>query len=132
MPAVRIDATNPFCNSNVAGNIAPPSVISPPMTVGKHTWFLALTADGERLMAICRSDAKGRGDQYEHPPSAILVFQRNPSSVEPSAFFWSQVFHLGTHSLFLGLNYPMNLKLYSGQIPHSTFESAWCPHVWFW
>ena len=57
---------------------------------------------------------------HEYPTSGIHVFEKDPSSVGPGDFLWRPVNNLGTHSLFLGLNYPMNVKIYSGEIPDGT------------
>ena len=50
----------------------------------------------------------------EYPSFAIHVFEKDPSSVGPGVFIWKRVDNLGTHSLFIGLNYPMNLKINDG------------------
>ena len=56
----------------------------------------------------------------EYPASAIHVFQKDPSSVGPSVFLSRPVDNFGTHSLFVGLNFPMNLKIDNGQTPNGT------------
>lgn len=96
-------------------------------------WFLAPSADGKRLMIIhednCAHDSychqepadvphDGNGlNLREYPAPAIHVFEKDLSLV---GLHWSRVDSLGTHSLFLGLNYPMNLKINDGNAPDGT------------
>jgi hypothetical protein len=84
----------------------------------------------------------------KYPASEFLLFENDPSSVGPGVFLWRRVRSLGTHSLFLVLNYPMNLKICNGETPKDTrnplfrancvygssysFSSHGFPYVTFW
>ena len=99
----------------------------------RYAWFLAPSADGKRLMIIredncahdsyCHEDPAdvphgGNGlNLREFPASAIHVFEKNLSLAGPH---WNRIDSLGTHSLFLGLNYPLNLKINDGNAPDGT------------
>ncbi|KAK1667899.1 hypothetical protein QYE76_056058 [Lolium multiflorum] len=50
----------------------------------------------------------------ECPAPVIHIFEKDLSLIGPN---WSRVDSLGTHSLFIGLNYPMNLKINDGNAP---------------
>ena len=52
----------------------------------------------------------------EYPDSGCYVYEQDTSLLGPSGFFsWSRVNSLGSHSLFLGLNYPINQDITVGK-----------------
>ena len=59
---------------------------------------------------------------HESVDSGILIFEKDPSSFGLGVFLWRRVYSLGTHSLFLGLNYPMNVEIHDGQPPDGTLK----------
>ena len=76
---------------------------------GSCRWFLARSDDGERLM-IVRTCRMCCFVEYNH--SHCKVFEQDPSFSGPSGIFnWRLVSSLGTRSLFLRLNYPINQEI---------------------
>jgi hypothetical protein len=51
-----------------------------------------------------------------HPNSGIRVYAMDLNLVRPGDHIWRQVTNLGTHSLFLVLNYPMNVNILGGTL----------------
>ena len=52
----------------------------------------------------------------EYPDSGCYVYEQDTSLLGPLGFFsWRQVNSLGSHSLFLGLNYPINQEISVGK-----------------
>ena len=130
-------------NSNVAANNAMSLVIPSPVLAvwGEQPagrWLFARSADEERLMIIYEENNRcdfsvsrlhepidtphdmNELNLREYPTSALRVFDHDPKSARPGHVIWRPVESLGTHSLFLGLNYPMNLKIHNGQTLDST------------
>ena len=80
-------------------------------------WFIARSADGGHLMLIrtYKIDKTITSTHMQYNAWGIhdidgygcFVFEKDPSSVGPGVFNWSQVYSLGNHSMFLGLNYPI-------------------------
>jgi hypothetical protein len=117
---------------NADAHLAPPFVIPSPMKEPSGRWFLARSADGKRLMII-HEDRYIRSNDHlepaevlhdgnglilrECPAPVIHIFEKDLSLIGPN---WSRVDSLGTHSLFIGLNYPMNLKINDGNAPDGT------------
>ena len=104
-----------------------PFVITPLLPkIGKHNWFLARSDDGKRLMII---QTHGPKKLYyknpivykhhvirEYPDSGCYVYEQDNNLLGPSGFFsWRRVNSLGSHSLFLGLNYPINQEITVGK-----------------
>ena len=80
---------------------------------GSCRWFLAPSDDGERLM-IVRTYRACCFAEYNH--SHCKVFEQDPSFSGPSGIFdWRLVSSLGTCSLFVGLNYPINQEIIDGK-----------------
>ena len=80
---------------------------------GSCRWFLARSDDDERLMVI-RTYRTCCFAEYNH--SHCKVFEQDPSFSGPSGIFdWRLVSSLGTCSLFLGLNYPINQEITDGK-----------------
>jgi hypothetical protein len=98
-------------------------------------WFLALSSNGEHLLSIFKSRLVAgvgiaRGYLYQdilfdmhdlnlpvnHPNSGIRVYAMDLNLVLPGDHIWRRVTNLGTHSLFLGLNYPMNVNILGGTL----------------
>ncbi|KAK1618768.1 hypothetical protein QYE76_024285 [Lolium multiflorum] len=118
--------------SQADAHLAPPFVIPSPMKEPSGRWFLARSADGKRLMII-HEDRYIRSNDHlepaevlhhgnglilrECPAPVIHVFEKDLSLIGPN---WSRVDSLGTHSLFIGLNYPLNLKINDGNAPDGT------------
>ena len=104
-----------------------PFVITPPLPkTGKHNWFLARSDDGKRLMIIrthepeklyCKNPTVYKHRVIrEYPHSGCYVYEQDTSLLGPSGFFsWRRVNSLGSHSLFLGLNYPINQEITVGK-----------------
>lgn len=101
-----------------------PFVIPAPLPNNPQgSWFLARSADCERLMIIFT--AYGKGAALEEPDEDIpyaangstlslssagrvYVFEQDSSWAGPiGEHFWRKVNSLGDNSLFLGLNYPI-------------------------
>jgi hypothetical protein len=93
-------------------------------------WFLALSSNGEQLFVIFKSCPMAglgiaRGYLYQdiplimhdlnlpvnHPNYGIRVYVMDLNLVRPGDHIWRWVTNLGTQSLFLGLNYPMNANI---------------------
>ena len=52
----------------------------------------------------------------EYPDSGCYVYEQDTSLLGPSGFFsWRRVNSLGSHSQFLGLNYPINQEITVGK-----------------
>ncbi|KAK1693332.1 hypothetical protein QYE76_010029 [Lolium multiflorum] len=118
--------------SQADAHLALPFVIPSPMEDPFGRWFLARSADGKRLMII-HEDRYIRSNDHlepaevlhdgnglilrECPAPVIHIFEKDLSLIGPN---WSRVDSLGTHSLFIGLNYPMNLKINDGNAPDGT------------
>ena len=52
----------------------------------------------------------------EYLDSGCYVYEQDTSLLGPSGFFsWRRVNSLGSHSLFLGLNYPINQEITVGK-----------------
>ena len=52
----------------------------------------------------------------EYPDSGCYVYEQDTSLLGPLGFFsWRRVNSLGSHSLFLGLNYPINQEITVGK-----------------
>ena len=52
----------------------------------------------------------------EYPDSGCYVYEQDTSLLGPLGFFsWKRVNSLGSHSLFLGLNYPINQEITVGK-----------------
>ena len=52
----------------------------------------------------------------EYPDSGCYVYEQDTSLLGPLGLFsWRRVNSLGSHSLFLGLNYPINQKITVGK-----------------
>ena len=52
----------------------------------------------------------------EYLASGCYVYEQDTSLLGPSGFFsWRRVNNLGSHSLFLGLNYPINQEITIGK-----------------
>jgi hypothetical protein len=51
-----------------------------------------------------------------HPNSGIRVYVMDLNLVRPGDHIWRRVTNIGTHSLFLGLNYPMNVNILGGTL----------------
>ena len=52
----------------------------------------------------------------EYPESGYYVYEQDTSLLGPLGFFsWRRVNSLGSHSLFLGLNYPINQEITVGK-----------------
>ena len=89
-----------------------PFLIPEPFKEKRHgscRWFLARSDDGERLM-IVRTYRTCCFAEYNH--SHCKVFEQDPSFSGPSGIFdWRLVSSLGTRSLFVGLNYPINQEM---------------------
>lgn len=111
---------------NADAHLALPFVIPSPMEDPFGRWFLARSADGKRLMIIHEDRYIRSNDhlepaevlhdgngliQRECPAPVIHIFEKDLSLIGPH---WSRVDSLGTHFLFIGLNYPMNLKINDG------------------
>jgi hypothetical protein len=106
-----------------------PFVITPPLPkTGKHNWFLARSDGGERLMIIrmhqpavlyCKNSTVYKQRQIrEYPKNACYVYEQDASLLGPSEFLsWRRVNSLGSHSLFLGLNYPIDQEIILGNDP---------------
>lgn len=104
-----------------------PFVITPPLPkTGKHNWFLARSDDGKRLMIIrthepeklyCKNPTVYKHREIrEYPDSGCYVYEQDTSLLGPLGFFsWRRVNSLGSHSLFLGLNYPINQEITVGK-----------------
>jgi hypothetical protein len=97
--------------------------------------FLALSSNGENLLSIFKIRPLAglgfiRGYLYQnipfdmhdlnlpvnHPNSGIRVYAMDLNLVRPGDRIWRRVTNLGTHSLFLGLNYPMNMNILGGTL----------------
>ena len=93
-----------------------PFLIPEPFKEKRHgscRWFLARSDDGERLM-IVRTYRTCCFAEYNH--SHCKVFEQDPSFSGPSGIFdWRLVSSLGTRSLFVGLNYPINQEITGGK-----------------
>ena len=91
-------------------------------------WFLARSVDGSRLLLV---HTKGVCDEefhggYDHPGHSVdrcgrtvrtyatgfacKVFSRDTSQLHPAGP-WKAIADLGAYSLFLGLNYPINIAV---------------------
>ncbi|KQK14999.1 hypothetical protein BRADI_1g20055v3 [Brachypodium distachyon] len=103
------------------GEISLPVKIPPPLEEQRAgLWFLACSTNEEHLMII-RTYGSPTGGEANIPylgrtirecaRFGCHVFERNPSSIQPGVSTWSRVHTLGTHSLFIGINYPMNLHI---------------------
>jgi len=96
---------------------------------GKHNWFLARSDDGERLMII-RMDHTDhlrfknptmykQREIHEYEKNGCYVYEQDTILLGPSRFLsWRQVNSLGSHSLFLGINYPINQEITLGKDPN--------------
>ena len=105
----------------------PPFVITPPLPkTGKHNRFLARSDDGERLMIIRTHEPEKlyckNPTIYKHrvrrlyPDSGCYVCVQDTSLLRPAGFLsWRRVNSLGSHSLFLRLNYPINQEITVGK-----------------
>jgi hypothetical protein len=99
-------------------------------------WFLDRSADGKRLMIIneennssylCPSSNmlqdishhRNGLNLHGYRASIIHVFEMDPS-LALGVLPWRRVDCLCTHSLFLGLSYPMNLKINDVHAPDGT------------
>jgi hypothetical protein len=51
-----------------------------------------------------------------HPNSGIRVYAMDLNLVRPGDRIWRRVTNLGTHSLFLRMNYPMNVNILGGTL----------------
>ena len=52
----------------------------------------------------------------EYPDSGCYVYEQDTGVLGPLGFFsWRRVNSLGSHSLFLGLNYPINQEITVGK-----------------
>ena len=52
----------------------------------------------------------------EYPDSGCYIYEQDTSLFGPSGFFsWRRVSSLGSHSLFLGLNYLINQEITVGK-----------------
>ena len=93
-----------------------PFLIPEPFKEKRHgscRWFLARSDDGERLM-IVHTYRTCCFAEYNH--SHCKVFEQDPSFSGPSGIFdWRLVSSLGTRSLFVGLNYPINQEITVGK-----------------
>ena len=117
-----INNASPFWYDAVSLQLLP-FVITPPFPkTGKHNWFLARSDDGKRLMIIrthepeklyCKNPTVYKHRVIrEYPDSGCYVYEQDTSLLGPLGFFsWRRVNSLGSHSLFLGLNYPINQSL---------------------
>ena len=87
-----------------------------------HNWFLARSDDGKRLMIIrtyepeklyCKNpNVYMQREIRESPESGCYIYEQDTSLLGPSGFLsWRRVNSLGSHSLFLGLNYPINQEI---------------------
>ena len=104
-----------------------PFVITPPLPkTGKHNWFLTRSDDDKRLMIIrthepeklyCKNPTVYKHCVIcEYPESGFYVYEQDTSLLGPLGFFsWRRVNSLGSHSLFLGLNYPINQEITVGK-----------------
>ena len=104
-----------------------PFVITPPLPkTGKHNWFLARSDDGKRLMIIrthepeklyCKNPTVYKHCVIcEYLDSGCYVYEQDTRLLGPLGFFsWRRVNSLGSHSLFLGLNYPINQEITVGK-----------------
>ena len=76
---------------------------------GSCRWFMVRSDDGERLM-IVRTYRTCCFMEYNH--SHCKVFEQDPNFSGPSGIFdWRLVSSLGTRSLFVELNYPINQEI---------------------
>ena len=101
--------------------------ITPPLPkTGKHNWFLARSDDGKRLMIIrthepeklyCKKPTVYKHREIrEYPDSGYYVYEQDTSLLGPSGFLsWRRVNSLGSHCLFLGLDYPINQEITVGK-----------------
>ena len=93
-----------------------PFLIPEPFKEKRHgscRWFLARSDDDERLMTV-RTYRTCCFAEYNH--SHCKVFEQDPSFSGPSGIFdWRLVSSLGTRSLFVGLNYPINQEITDGK-----------------
>ena len=104
-----------------------PFVITPPLPkTGKHNWFLARSEDDKRLMIIrthepeklyCKNPTVCKHREIrEYPDSGCYVYEQDISLLGPSGFLsWRRVNSLGSHSLFLRLNYLINQEITVGK-----------------
>ena len=102
-----------------------PFVITPPLLkTRKHNWFLSRSYDGKRLLTIrthepeklyCKNPTVYKHHEIrEHPDSGCYIYEQDTNLLGPSGFLsWRRVNSLGSHSLILGLNYPINQVLVS-------------------
>jgi hypothetical protein len=126
-----------FCNSIQLFQETPPhSVFKLPSVRGRDgMWFLALSSNGERLFVIFKSRPVAGlgiacGYLYQdipfimhdlnlpvtHPNYGIRVYVMDLNLVRSGDRIWRWVTNLGTQSLFLGLNYPMNVNILGGNL----------------
>ena len=98
-----------------------PFVITPPLPkTGKHNWFLGhmmiiRTHEPDKLYCKNPTVYKHR-EIREYPDSGCYVYEQDTSLLGPLGFFtWRPVNSLGSHSLFLGLNYPINQEITIGK-----------------
>ena len=93
-----------------------PFLIPEPFKEKRHgscMWFLARSDDDKWLM-IVRTYRTCCFAGYSH--SHCKVFEQDPSFSGPSGIFdWRLVSSLGTCSLFVGLNYPINQEITDGK-----------------
>ena len=81
------------------------------MAVAGGSWLDQTTA--KRLMIVCTYWTCCFAE-YNH--SHCKVFEQDPSFSGPSGIFdWRLVSSLGTRSLFVGLNYPINQEITDGK-----------------
>ena len=97
-----------------------PFVITPPLPkTGKHKWFLTRSKDDKRLMIIrtheleklyCKTPLYASTVKYVSIRTvAVTSMSRIPAFWGHAGFLsWRWVNNLGSYSLFLGLNYPIN------------------------
>ena len=84
------------------------------MLHGSCRWFLARSDDDDERLMIVRTYRTCYFTEYNH--SHCKVFEQDPSFSGPSGIFdWRLVSSLGTRSLFVGPNYPINQEITDGK-----------------
>ncbi|KQK14997.2 hypothetical protein BRADI_1g20045v3 [Brachypodium distachyon] len=109
------------------GDICLPFKIPPPLEEQRPgLWFLARSANEQQLMIIRTYGSPIGGEVNipylcrtvcEYAGFGCHIFRRDTSSIRPGISTWSRVHTLSTHSLFIGINYPMNLHIREPQDP---------------
>ena len=93
---------------------------------GEHIWFFARSDGGKRVMIIrshepeklyCKKPTVYKPHEIcEYPDRGYYVYEQDTGLLGPSGFFsWRRINNLGSHSMFLGLNYPINQEITIGK-----------------